>query len=444
MYLLESIRHCIKSLILAITELHKTPTFMKKQLLPALLLGLGLSGTIAAQNQEHPHRCSTSEYITEQLRLHPEYQQLIDNAETETQRNAPAGQPQAVITIPVVFHVVYQNATENINDTRLLEQLQVLNEDYSKTNADASSVPAAWQGIAANCEIQFCLAQRDANGNATTGIERTQTNVASFSFNDNVKSTSTGGANAWDRDKYLNIWVCDLGNQLLGYSSIVGGPANVDGVVLHYKYTGKTGATSPYNKGRTATHEVGHWLNLRHIWGDDGGACNGTDFVTDTPNQASENYGCFAVNNVQTDACTGAAPGIMWMNYMDYTDDACMYMFTAGQKTRMVNCLNNTRTALLTSNGCQPVGINELTLAAALNLFPSPTTGKLTVSFGALQVKQCDIMVYNMLGEEVIRQHYDALTENEVRLDLTGRASGVYFVEVRQGNLRVTRKIMLD
>ncbi|MGL4596154.1 MAG: T9SS type A sorting domain-containing protein, partial [Bacteroidia bacterium] len=96
------------------------------------------------------------------------------------------------------------------------------------------------------------------------------------------------------------------------------------------------------------------------------------------------------------------------------------------------------------SNGCVPVGINELTLAAALNLFPSPTTGKFTVSFGALQVKQCDIMVYNMLGEEVIRQHYDALNENEVRLDLSGRATGVYFVEVRQGNLRVTRKIMLD
>ncbi|MGL4597050.1 MAG: zinc metalloprotease, partial [Bacteroidia bacterium] len=344
---------------------------MKKQILSALVLGLGLTGTLSAQHQDRQHRCSTTEYTAEQLRLHPEYQQLIDNAEIESQTNAAPGQPQVIITIPVVFHVVYQNATENINDTRLLEQLAVLNEDYRKTNVDASSVPAAWQGIAADCEIQFCLAVRDANGNATTGIERTQTNVGSFSFNDNVKSTSTGGANAWDRDKYLNIWVCDLGNQLLGYSSIVGGPANVDGVVLHYKYTGKTGASAPYNKGRTATHEVGHWLSLRHIWGDDGGACNGTDFVNDTPNQASENYGCFAVNTVLTDACTPAAPGIMWMNYMDYTDDACMYMFTAGQKTRMVNCLNNTRNDLLTSNGCVPVGINELTLAAALNLFPS-------------------------------------------------------------------------
>lgn len=259
---------------------------------------------------------------------------------------------QAVMTIPVVFHVVYQNSTENIPDSRLTDQLAALNDDYRKLNSDWTSTPATWQSLVADCEVNFCLATLDPNGNPTTGITRTSTTDNSFSTDDQIKYTSQGGKDAWDRNQYLNIWVGDLGGGLLGYAQFPGGPAATDGVVLHYLYTGTTGAQPPYNLGRTATHEVGHWLGLYHIWGDDGNACTGSDLVSDTPNQASENYQCWSPGTVRTDACSPSAPGFMWMNYMDYTDDACMYMFTNGQKTRITATLNGPRLSLQSSNGC--------------------------------------------------------------------------------------------
>ena len=263
-----------------------------------------------------------------------------------------------VITIPTVVHVVYRTSIQNISQAQIQSQIDALNEDYSKTNADASNVPAAWQGIAADAQIQFCLAQRDPQGMPHTGITRTATQETSFGLDDQVKYTSQGGHDAWPRNEYLNIWVCGLGGGLLGYAQFPGQPAATDGVVIGYNYFGRTGTVSaPFNKGRTTTHEVGHWLGLYHIWGDDGGACNGSDQVNDTPNQASETYGCFAAGSVRTDNCSPSAPGYMWMNYMDYTDDACMYMFTAGQTARMNSVLNTSRAALQNSQGCVPVAL---------------------------------------------------------------------------------------
>ena len=136
-------------------------------------------------------------------------------------------------------------------------------------------------------------------------------------------------ATRWDATKYLNLWACSLSGGVLGYAQFPGGSTATDGVVILNSAFGNT-ATGPYNKGRTATHEVGHWLNLRHIWGDDGGACTGSDLVSDTPNQGAENYGCPLATKA---SCSNG--GDMFMNYMDYTDDACMFMFSAGQKARM-------------------------------------------------------------------------------------------------------------
>ncbi|MBL7776053.1 MAG: T9SS type A sorting domain-containing protein, partial [Saprospiraceae bacterium] len=170
-----------------------------------------------------------------------------------------------------------------------------------------------------------------------------------------VKFYSSGGSDAWPRDAYLNLWVCDLSSGLLGYAQFPGGPANTDGVVCDYLYFGTTatGAQPPFDKGRTATHEVGHWLNCYHIWGDDGTSCTGTDQVADTPNQADENYGCPAFPTV---SCSNGPNGDMFMNYMDYTDDACMNLFTQGQKTRMQALFGSGgfRAPLLSSQGCVP------------------------------------------------------------------------------------------
>lgn len=260
-------------------------------------------------------------------------------------------QSRAVITIPVVVHVVYKTAAENISDAMIQSQIDVLNADFRKLNSDVSNVPTAFAGLAADYEINFCLAKRTPTGLATNGIERkATTNKKLFSTNDGVKSTKTGGLNAWDASKYLNIWVCNLSGGVLGYAQFPGGTAAAatDGVVILYSAFGYNSPAAPYNLGRTATHEVGHWLNLRHIWGD---ASCGNDQVADTPTQQTANYGCPIYPHK---TCSNA--GDMTMNYMDYTDDACMYMFSAGQKARSqaIFATGGARVSLLTSNGCTP------------------------------------------------------------------------------------------
>lgn len=313
--------------------------------------------TNSAYSQEQKViRCGTTQAV-EQMKLnHPEYVQekaLVDKQVqqwiTENQVSANGGN-RAIITIPVVVHVLYRTASENISDAQVLSQIDVLNEDYARLNADAANTPAAFTGIAANSEIQFCLAKRDPSGVASNGIVRVPTTVNTFQANDAMKSSATGGSNPWPRNSYLNIWVCNLGSGLLGYAYPPGSPANIDGVVIGFRYFGRVGTLqSPYNKGRTATHEVGHWLNLDHIWGDDNGACNSSDQVADTPNQGDANYGCPSFPRV---SCSNGPNGDMFMNYMDYTDDGCMNIFTAGQKARMLAVLNGTRASIKTSQGC--------------------------------------------------------------------------------------------
>ncbi|MFM1744957.1 MAG: hypothetical protein RLZZ630_894, partial [Bacteroidota bacterium] len=259
---------------------------------------------------------------------------------------------------PVVVHVLYANANQNITDAQIASQIEVLNEDFSRLNPDTNNTPAAFQGIAGSPQINFCLAQVDPNGAPTSGIERRQTTTSSFGTNDNIKRFVNGGLDAWDPTQYFNIWVGNLGNFLLGYAEFPTATlSNTYGVVIHYNYFGRNGsAQAPFNKGRTATHEVGHCFGLYHIWGDDGNACSGSDLVADTPNQGGENYGCPAYP--LTDNCATANPGVMFMNYMDYTDDACMNLFTQGQSTRVLNTFNNSPyNVLQNSTACGTVNL---------------------------------------------------------------------------------------
>jgi len=328
---------------------------MIRNLLLSICSLLLLVGSISAQQRT----CAANELLAKQLLEDPFMQQRMQDIERQTEDFIQSGgaQDRVVVTIPVVVHVVYYNSTQNISDAQIQSQLTVLNNDFRLLNADAANIPPVFQGLAADCEINFCLATQDPNGNATTGIQRRQTTVNGFSYtNDGVKFFSSGGLDAWNRDKYLNLWVCNINGGILGYAQFPGGPANTDGVVCDFAYFGTMGtATAPFNKGRTATHEVGHWLNCYHIWGDDGTSCNGTDNVSDTPNQADENYGCPSFPQV---SCSNGPNGDLFMNYMDYTDDACMYMFTNGQKSRMQSLFGSggSRAALLTSPGCQPPG----------------------------------------------------------------------------------------
>ena len=256
------------------------------------------------------------------------------------------------ITIPVVVHVVWKNNNQNISDAQIFSQIDVLNNDFRRKNMDTIMTPIVWKNIAADCEIEFCLATTDPNGNPTNGITRTQTSVNSFSMNDDVKHTDSGGKDAWSNDKYLNIWVCNLGSGLLGYATQPWGNNinDEDGVVIGYDCFGSTGtAQSPYNKGRTATHEVGHWLNLDHLWGY--GNC-GNDNCADTPKQDDANYSCGPFP-LTSQSCNNTGPnGTMFMNYMDYTSDGCMNMFTEDQKNRMIAAIINKRPGLLNQNLC--------------------------------------------------------------------------------------------
>jgi Pregnancy-associated plasma protein-A len=253
---------------------------------------------------------------------------------------AKVGKPK---TIPVVVHVVFNAAVENISAAQINSQIAVLNKDYRSKNPDRSKVPAVWKGLVTDVNVQFELAKKDPAGKPTTGITRTQTTRTSFGSNDSVKAAATGGADAWPTDKYLNIWVCTLGGGLLGYAQFPGGPSATDGVViLNTAFGAKGSATAPFNLGRSATHEIGHWLNLRHIWGDTD-HCEGTDFVADTPNAQQPNFGKPKYPHV---TCNNGPNGDMFVNYMDYVDDDSMFMFTTGQVARMTATLEGPRSAL--------------------------------------------------------------------------------------------------
>ncbi len=295
--------------------------------------------------------CATMAHHHDQLQNDPNYAAAHAAVETQTQAFVAQWSGQTgdtIITIPVVVHLVYATAQQNLSDQQVQSQLAILNEDFRRLNADAAQTRAIFQGVAADCEIEFCLASRDPQGNPTTGITRTPTGVSVFSQQgDPVKFSSSGGKNAWPRDAYLNIWVCNLGSGLLGYAQFPGGAAATDGVVVRYDAFGRVGTLAPGTTlGRTTTHEVGHWLNLRHIWGDNQPFC-GNDLVADTPAADGPHYGC----QLGVSSCGGLN---MSENYMDYTQDSCMNLFTQGQKARMWATLTNGgfRTSLLGSQGC--------------------------------------------------------------------------------------------
>ncbi|MCC7302198.1 MAG: T9SS type A sorting domain-containing protein [Bacteroidia bacterium] len=422
---------------------------MKRPLL-TMAAALSFCALNAQEDFTPQHRsCGTMEHQAMLEQQDPTIKQVREEIERNIQdyvsyfRTNPDNSLTAVVTIPTVFHVVWNTTAESLNVSRLNDQLAVLNADYRKLNTDWNLTPSVWQGLVADCEVQFCLAQRTPTGASTTGITYTQTTVTSFSTNNAVKYTANGGKDIWDRNKYLNVWVCDLSGGLLGYAQFPGGPAATDGVVIDYQYTGTTGASPPFNKGRTATHEVGHWLNLYHIWGDDNGACSGSDQVSDTPNAANYQFGCFSPSQVVTDACTTTSPGIMWMNYMDYTDDACMYMFTTGQKSRVTAIMNGTRVSLQTSNGCTPTsaGVDEYT-AFAVNLIPNPSAGQFIVASPAYDLNDCEVKVFDALGNLIKSFHHT--NGPEIKVDIRGVSEGIYFLQLDNGTGQITKRLVVS
>jgi len=286
-------------------------------------------------------------------------------------RTARVGARTNVIRIPVVVHVLFHTDRENIGTEQIESQIAALNRDFRFQNTDRSQIPAPFRSFATDTLIEFGLAVRDPQGNPTTGVTRTRTSKEVFPFDpfDNNATRNLDlmikfdgfGKSAWPRDSYLNLWTCTINNGLLGYAQFPGGAAATDGVVILNTAFGLNGITAPpFNLGRTAVHEVGHWLNLLHIWGDDDGGCDKSDNVDDTPNQADSNGSSVRITSFPHITCNNAPNGDMFMNYMDYVDDDTMFMFTSGQLRRMNATLAGPRASLSNSMGLTPVPTTRL------------------------------------------------------------------------------------
>ncbi|HEY6159780.1 MAG TPA: M43 family zinc metalloprotease [Bacteroidia bacterium] len=417
---------------------------MKKYLLP-LALFLAAAPAFAQQRT-----CGTPI-------LPLEYEDWIQQKIAE--RFADPNSPQATYTIPCIVHIINNGESvgsgSNISQTQVNSQFDVLNEDYNKTNPDFATVcPSVFQSVAANCQITWCKALRDPNGNTLSepGIDRINRNTMGWSappYSQSYIDATIKPASIWDPTRYCNIWVCNLGNQLLGYatfpsnSTLAGlfgpyGTATTDGVVILYNAFGRVGnVASPYNKGRSATHELGHWLGLRHIWGD---ATCGNDYCADTPTQNGPNYaGCPSFPSV---TCTNGPNGDMWVNYMDYVTDACMVMFTNNQKTRMQTAMQHGtyRLPLQSSFVCSPLSTGDIDAHHKFDLYPNPTAGRITIDpldmGGELTVK-----VYDIVGNLVKEMKMENNAKFEV--DLTDKQNGAYFIELSNSAGRVTQKFNL-
>ena len=337
-----------------------------------------------------------------------------------------------VIIIPVVVHVLYNNSIQNISDEQVISQINILNADYRRLNADTTNTPDAFKNVAADSRIVFCLAKVDPDGYKTTGIIRKFTKESLFLADDEMKHSNKGGADAWDATKYLNIWVCNLFGRTLGYAQMPGGALATDGVVIKYNTFGNTGTVSaPYNKGRTATHEIGHWLGLKHIWGDNN--C-GDDGIDDTPTQKAANTGCTSFPHVSS--CSVNGFGDMFMNFMDLSDDRCMNLFTNGQKREMRGLFakGNPKNSFLDNDLCDgsnaqagPVYGGE-TIISDIQIYPNPVQDYFTIySTNATLLPGKIAKIYNSMGKLILTETLKSQTN---KIDLKIASTGVYFLRI--------------
>ncbi len=417
-----------------------------------LFLCCAYSCHVVLAQKECPH----TEYARKMVAAHPEISDKMNDVEAFTHEHTGDNQTilsgdevsfslPAVITIPVVVHVLYNTESQNLSEKQVVSQIEVLTKDFRNQNTDRSKLPAWFTGLAADCGIEFKLARTDPRGFATNGILRRKTSIQFFGTDERVKYTSKGGEDAWDAGKYLNIWVCNLAGGVIGYSSVTGGPAETDGIVIHssaFGIGGNNGGT--FNKGRTATHEIGHWLNLRHLWGD---ASCGDDKVDDTPSQRSPNRGC---PSGKVTSCGTTPNGDLYMNYMDLTNDECMYMFTGGQRERMRSLFlpGGIRHSLVRSNGLaesslpEPgaILVDDAGSGKEISVYPNPVSATLTVKTNLPEITAGRAFtIYNQTGQPV---QYGSFKGRINTVDVSKLAPGIYYLKPADGTAaNVTRFI---
>lgn len=395
-------------------------------------------------NAQITNKCITTETWKKNYEKNPLAETRMQELEKFTKKWISEGKQTKIdgqiITIPVVVHVLYYYVEDNISDEQIFSQIDVLNEDFRLLNSDSLDENHPFWLNSADAEIEFCLANVDPFGNLTDGITRTLTDSIEFIDGDNIKFSASGGEDNWDPNSYLNLWVFPLSNGLLGYATFpsdLNASPELDGVVISTTAFGAIGNLNTTNNlGRTATHEVGHWLNLRHIWGDD--FC-GDDLVNDTEPAEDPNYSCpnFPYNDFNS--CGTAENGEMYMNYMDYVDDACMNMFTYGQVDRMWAVLNSSRFDLLNSIGCDDVSSIKESISNNFKIYPNPNSGQFTLEF---KEKTSAIEILDVSGKQVffLKDH----NELSMKLDLTSKLkSGTYFIRSLDSKSNKLEKLII-
>lgn len=424
---------------------------------------LGLLIAVAAQAQQSYTRCGTYELMQQQEQLNPGYLNRVEACFQHAKQVAQSTNTgsravgDTIYRIRTVFHIVYTNATENIADSNILSQLEVLNEDFRRLNADTANTRQVFKPFAADAGIEFYLADTDPDGNPTTGITRTQGTPGFLGFDpftDNVKSAVTGGKDPWPTDRYLNIWVCNLfGGIVLGYAfppdNAPNWPANSgtdstkQGVVLHYAAAGRiypNPIDASVDMGRSLVHELGHYFGLRHIWGD--GDCTEDDGISDTPDaDAAQQQTCDTTSNTCVE--TPFDYPDMIENYMDYSDDRCLNMFTHEQVGVIRAMLQTSRSGIAT-----PVietGIkHELNNFETVTVSPSPSTGTIQLKVKLAVGNEYSFEITNLLGEKILQQaNIPAMQQNQT-IQLDTQPSGIYFVRISSAGQSVVRKFQLS
>jgi Secretion system C-terminal sorting domain/Pregnancy-associated plasma protein-A len=407
---------------------------MKFRILVSLTL-LFVSVQLQAQRN-----CAADTYRQQQLDADPALQFRIRTIEEQIRNFQPAETPAQrtdgtnIITIPVVVHVLYHFPSENISDAAIQAQLAALNRDFRKKNADTTKIPSRFAAMAADCEIEFKLAISDPLRRSTRGIVRKYTPVTSWTNDDKIKSSAEFGDDAWDSRYYLNIWVGNL-RHYEGYSSFPGAAAAVDGVVLHY---GKVGS----GLDRTGVHETGHWLGLFHLWGTEN--C-GDDLVGDTPKQKTFTPGC--PTGVRT-SCGSNPSGDMYMNYMDYTSDECVVLFTTGQKQRMQAqfAQGGTRQSILFSKGLERPLIQDIELPQNpprwldVKIYPNPVQSVLTLNF-EYDVRWLGRPIHILSSNGQLVGSY-SITAAVQSLNLSHLKPGLYFIRMEKSGEKILQRFI--